>query len=38
MQKQIEKIFFVSEILASELASLGSLYKEENPCDRHSIS
>ena len=38
MQQQIEKIIFVSEIIASEFASLGSLYKAENTCDQHSVS
>ena len=35
MPKQIWKIIFVFEIMASELASLHSLYKAENICDRH---
>ena len=38
MQQRISKTIFVSEIIASELASLCSLYKAKNTCDRHSIS
>ena len=38
MQQQVRKIVFVSEIIASELASLVFLYKEENTCERHSMS
>ena len=35
MQQQIGKIIFVSEIVASELASLVFLYKTENTCEQH---
>ena len=38
MQQQIRKIILVSEIIASELAPLDSLYKAENTSDRHSMS
>ena len=32
MQQKIKKKFFGSEIIASELASLNSLYQEEDTC------
>ena len=38
MQKQIDKMSFVFEIITSELAPLDSLYKAENTSDRHSMS
>ena len=38
MQKQFEKVIFVFEIIASELAFLDSPYKAENTCGRHSMS
>ena len=38
MPKQIEKRIFASEIIASELASLRSLYKAKNACNRHTMS
>ena len=38
MQKKIKKMLFVSEIFASELGPLDSLFKAENSCDRHSVS
>ena len=37
MQKEIEKKFFVSEIIVSELVVLNCLYKEENTCHRQSM-
>ena len=38
LQKKDDKTIFVSETIASELASLDFLYKVDNTCDRHSIS
>ena len=38
MQKKIDKMFFVSEIIAFELAVLNCIYYEENTCHRQSIS
>ena len=37
MQRKIEKIFLVSEIIASEMASVNSLYYEENICHSQSM-
>ena len=37
MQKPIDKIFFVSEIIGSQLAVLSCLYEEENTCHRQSM-
>ena len=36
MQKPIEKMFFVSEIIGSELGVLNCLYEEDNTCHRQS--
>ena len=38
MQRKIEKIFLVSEIIASEMAAVNRLYYEGNTCDGQSIS
>ena len=38
MKKEIEKKFFVFEIIESELVALNCLYQEENTCHRHSVS
>ena len=37
MQKPIDKKFFVSEIIGSELAVLNCLYEEENTCHWQSM-
>ena len=37
MQRKIEKIFLVSEIIASEMAAVNCLYYEGNTCHGHSI-
>ena len=37
MQRKIEKIFLVSEIIASEMAAVNCLYYEGNTCDGQSI-
>ena len=37
MQKKIEKIFLVSEIIASEMAAVNCLYYEENTCHGQSM-
>ena len=37
MQRKIEKMSFVSEIIVSELVALNFLYKEENTCHRQSM-
>ena len=37
MQRKIEKIFLVSEIIASEKAAVNRLYYEENICHSQSM-
>ena len=37
MQRKIEKIFLVSEIIASEMAAVNCLYYEENTCHGRSL-
>ena len=37
MQRQIEKIFLVSEIIASEMAAVICLYYEGNTCHGQSM-
>ena len=37
MQKKIEKIFLVSEIIASERAAVNCLYYEGNTCHGQSM-
>ena len=37
MKQEIQKIFFVFEIIASEFVALKCLYQEENTCHRHSV-
>ena len=37
MQRKIEKIFLVSEIIASEMAAVNCLYYEGNTCHGESI-
>ena len=37
MQKKIEKIFLVSEIIASEMAAVNCLYYEWNTCHGQSM-
>ena len=37
MQRKIEKIFLVSEIIASEMAAVNCLYYEENTCRGQSM-
>ena len=37
MQRKIEKIFLVSEIIASEMASVNCLYYEGNTCHGQSM-
>ena len=37
MQRQIEKIFLVSEIIASEMAAVNCLYYEGNTCHGQSM-
>ena len=37
MQKKIRKVFFVSEIIASENVAINCLYEEENTCHRQSM-
>ena len=37
MQRKIEKIFLVSEIIASEMAAVNCLYYEGNTCHGQSI-
>ena len=34
MQKQIDKMFFFSELISFELVVLNCLYEEENTCHR----
>ena len=38
MQRKIEKIFFVSEIIASEMAAVNCPYYEGNTCDGQSMA
>ena len=37
MQRKIQKIFLVSEIIASEMAAVNCLYYEGNTCHGQSI-
>ena len=37
MQRKIEKIFLVSEIIASEMAAVNSLYYEGKTCHGQSM-
>ena len=37
MQRKIQKIFLVSEIIASEMAAVNSLYYEGNTCQGQSM-
>ena len=37
MPKKIQKKFFVSEIIASEIATVNCLYYEGNACDGKSM-
>ena len=37
MQRKIEKIFLVSEIIASEMAAVNCLYYEGNTCHGQSM-
>ena len=37
MQKKIQKIFFVSEIIASENVAINCFYQEENTCHWQSM-
>ena len=37
MQRKIEKIFLVSEIIASEMAAVNFLYYEGNTCHGRSM-
>ena len=37
MQRKIEKIFLVSEIIASEMAAVNCLYYEGNTCQGQSM-
>ena len=37
MQKKIEKIFLVSQIIASEMAAVNCLYYEGNACHNKSM-
>ena len=37
MQRKIEKKFLLSEIIASEMAAVKSLYYEGNTCHRQSM-
>ena len=37
MQRKIEKIFLVAEIIASEMAAVNCLYYEGNTCHGQSI-
>ena len=37
MQRKIEKIFLVSEIVASEMATVNCLYYEGNTCHGQSM-
>ena len=37
MQRKIEKIFLISEIIASEMAAVNCLYYEGNTCQGQSM-
>ena len=37
MKKEIEKIFFVFQIIESDIVALNCLYQEENTCHGHSV-
>ena len=37
MQRKIEKVFLVSEIIASEMAAVNCLYYEGNTCHGQSM-
>ena len=37
MQRKIQKIFLVSDIIASEMAAVNCLYYEENTCHGQSM-
>ena len=37
MQRKIQKIFLVSEIIASEMAAVNCLYYEGNTCHGQSV-
>ena len=37
MQRKIQKIFLVSEIIASEMAAVNCLYYERNTCHGQSM-
>ena len=37
MQRKIQKIFFVSEIIASKMAAVNCLYYEGNTCHGQSM-
>ena len=37
MKEEIEKKFFVFEIITSEFVALNCLDQEENTCHRHSV-
>ena len=37
MQRKIQKIFLVSDIIASEMAAVNCLYYEGNTCDGQSM-
>ena len=37
MQRKIQKIFLVSEIIASEMAAVNCLYYEDNTCHGQSM-
>ena len=37
MQRKIQKIFLVSEIIASEIAAVNCLYYEDNICHGQSV-
>ena len=37
MQRKIEKIFLVSEIIASEMAAVNCLFYEGDTCHGHSM-
>ena len=38
MQRNIEKVFLVSEIMASEMAAVNCLYYEGNTCHGQSMA
>ena len=37
MQKKIEKMFFVPQIIASENGAINFLYEKDNTCYRYSM-